>query len=119
MNVNNPQLHYAECMIISHPSHRAQYTPEKMGKVTLATGEYLYAGLNCFEPGQEHKAHTHGDQDKLYAVLEGTGEATVGEEQATVRTGDVILARAGITHSMRNPGPGRLVVMVVFAPPPK
>src|SRR5215510_10033815 len=106
-------------MIIRNAAALARFNAEKMGKVSLAAGDHLYAGLNCFERGQEHKAHTHGDQDKLYVVLEGSGDATVGEEKATVQTGDVILARAGITHSMRNPGPGRLVVMVVFAPPPK
>ena len=106
-------------MIIHAPSAQAQFSAEKMGKVTLGAGNYLYAGLNCFEPGQSHQAHVHADQDKLYVVLEGTGEASVGGESAVVNTGDVILAPAGVTHSMSNPGPGRLTVMIVFAPPPK
>ncbi|MFN7932303.1 MAG: cupin domain-containing protein [Bryobacteraceae bacterium] len=106
-------------MIIHDPASRAQFAAEKMGKVTLGAGTHLYAGLNCFEPGQEHHAHVHADQDKLYVVLAGTGEATVGDETASVQTGDVILAPAGVLHSMRNPGPARLTVMIVFAPPPK
>jgi len=105
-------------MIITHTLSKAQFSPEKMGKVTLGAGEHLYAGLNCFEPGQEHKAHTHAGQDKLYVVLEGSGEATVGEETAVVSAGAVILAPAGVPHSMRNPGPHRLAVLIVFAPPP-
>lgn len=106
-------------MILHNPASSAQFSPEKMGKVTLGAGRHLYAGLNCFEPGQQHHAHVHADQDKLYVVLDGAGEATVGEETSTVHTGDVILAPAGVLHSMRNPGPGRLTVMIVFAPPPK
>lgn len=106
-------------MIFRNAAAQAQFSLEKMGKVNLAGGEHLYTGLNCFEPGQEHKAHIHGDQDKLYVVLAGTGEATVGEEQSVVTTGDVILAKAGVMHSMRNPGPERLVVLIVFGPPPK
>ncbi len=105
-------------MIIQNPAQKAQFNPEKMGKVTLAAGAHLYAGLNCFEPGQHHHAHVHPDQDKLYIVLEGTGEATVGEQTATVQSGDTILAPAGVLHSMRNPGPARLTVMIIFAPPP-
>jgi quercetin dioxygenase-like cupin family protein len=106
-------------MIIHNAASRAVFANEKMGKVTLAGGEYLYAGLNCFEPGQQHQAHTHSDQDKLYVVMQGSGEATVGEESAKVQAGDVILAKAGVLHSMRNSGSERLVVMIVFAPPPK
>ncbi len=105
-------------MIIKNAASLAQFASEKMGKATIAAGDYLYAGLNCFEPGQEHKAHVHADQDKLYVVLEGAGEATVGEETAAVTAGDVVLARAGVMHSMRNSGPARLTVMVVFGPPP-
>lgn len=105
-------------MIIHRAAGRAEFAPEKMGKVSLAKGEHLYAGLNCFEPGQQHKAHVHGDQDKLYVVLEGTGEAMVGDVRAQVGAGDVVMAPAGVPHSMANPGPGRLVVMVVFSPPP-
>jgi quercetin dioxygenase-like cupin family protein len=106
-------------MIVTRTTSKAQFSPEKMGKVTLGMGEHLYAGLNCFEPGQEHKAHTHADQDKLYVILEGTGEATVGEETAVVSAGDVVLAPAGVSHSMRNPGPQRLTVLIAFAPPPR
>ncbi|MBI4904972.1 MAG: cupin domain-containing protein [Acidobacteria bacterium] len=112
-------IRYPGKMIIRNPAAHAQFSNEKMGKVTLAGGQFLYSGLNCFEPGQEHKAHTHTDQDKLYVVLQGSGEASVGEETSQVTQGDVIFAPAGVLHSMRNPGPGRLVVMIVFAPPPK
>jgi len=105
-------------MILKSPKAKAQFSAEKMGKVSLAAGPHLYSGLNCFEPGQQHKAHTHADQDKLYVVLEGRGEVTLADEQSTVEPGDVILAPAGVMHSMSNPGPERLVVLVVFAPPP-
>jgi quercetin dioxygenase-like cupin family protein len=106
-------------MILRQAAARATFGPDKMGKVNLAGGEHLYAGLNCFEPGQAHQVHTHADQDKLYVVLEGTGEASVGSDTSEVTPGDVVLAPAGVVHGMRNPGPGRLVVLVVFGPPPK
>ena len=77
------------------------------------------AGLNCFEPGQEHKLHVHAGQDKLYIVLEGTGEATVGTETQSLVAGDAAFASADVPHSMRNTGTGRLIVMVILAPPPK
>jgi mannose-6-phosphate isomerase-like protein (cupin superfamily) len=106
-------------MILHNTAANAQFRPDKMGKSDLAVSEHLFAGLNCFEPGQQHQLHTHAGQDKLYFVLEGEGDVTVGTQQARIRPGDLVLARASEEHSLINPGPGRLVVMVVMAPPPK
>jgi mannose-6-phosphate isomerase-like protein (cupin superfamily) len=105
-------------MIIHNAAAKAQFRPDRMGKSDLAFSEHFFAGLNAFEPGQEHKLHTHAGQDKLYFVLEGEGDVTVGSRQARIRPGDVVLASSGEEHSLANPGPGRLVVMVVMAPPP-
>jgi quercetin dioxygenase-like cupin family protein len=99
-------------------SSLARFAPEKMGKSTVVEGEYLFAGLNSFEPGQEHAPHTHAGQDKLYFVLEGSGEVQIGEQTELLSEGDSAFAPSGVVHSIRNPGPQRLVVMAVLAPPP-
>jgi quercetin dioxygenase-like cupin family protein len=96
----------------------ARFDPEKMTKATLAQGESLFAGLNSFEPGQEHALHAHEGQEKLYLVLEGSGMVRIGEQMELLSAGDVAFAPSGVIHSIRNPGPERLVVMVVLAPPP-
>ncbi len=89
-----------------------------MGKTTVASGESLFAGLNSFEPGQEHAAHTHQGQDKLYLVLEGQADVRVGNEEELLSQGDAAFAPSGVVHSIRNPGPKRLVVLAILAPPP-
>lgn len=106
-------------MILHDIARLAEFDAGKMGKASLAAGERLYAGLNCFLPGQQHAAHVHADQDKLYYVLSGTGEAQVGEDTRQVAQGDLILARAGVAHGLKNTGASPLVVLVVFAPPPR
>ena len=105
-------------MIIRHAARCAQFHPDKMGKVPLDSGKYLYAGLNCFLPGQAHHAHVHPDQDKLYVVLEGLGRASLGEEESAVGPGDVVLAPAGVAHGLINTGEAPLVVLTLFSPPP-
>ena len=105
-------------MIIRRPAEQGRFSAEKMGKVSLGSGSHLYAGLNCFEPGQEHRAHTHPDQDKMYVVLDGEGEVEVGGETSAVSRGDVVMAPAGVAHGIRNSSAARLTVLVVFAPPP-
>lgn len=86
-----------------------------MGKADLLSADNLFAGLNCFAPGQEHQLHTHPGQDKLYLVLEGEGEVTVHDRTERIRPGDLVLARSDEPHGLSNPGPESLVVM---APPP-
>jgi mannose-6-phosphate isomerase-like protein (cupin superfamily) len=105
-------------MFVKRVSSLAKFTPEKMGKSTLVQGNFLFAGLNSFEPGQEHAPHAHKDQDKLYFILEGSGMVQVGDYTERLSAGDAAFAPSGIVHSIRNPGPERLVVTAVLGPPP-
>jgi quercetin dioxygenase-like cupin family protein len=106
-------------MFIKRVASLARFAPDKMGKSTVVEGGNLFTGLNSFEPGQEHAPHAHQGQDKLYVVLEGSGVVQVGEQTETLSSGDAAFAPSGVIHSIRNPGPDRLVVMAILAPPPK
>lgn len=106
-------------MFVKNLAGLATFAPDKMAKTTVAQGEFLFAGLNSFEPGQEHALHAHPGQDKLYVLLEGSGVVQVGEESDLLSAGDAAFAPSGVVHSIRNPGPGRLVVMAILSPPPR
>lgn len=106
-------------MILRGAAARAVFDAKRMGKSDLARGKHLFAGLNALEAGQEHEPHTHCDRDKVYVILDGRGELSIAEESAEVGPGDVGFAAAGVVHSLRNPGPGRLVSLVVIGPPPR
>jgi mannose-6-phosphate isomerase-like protein (cupin superfamily) len=105
-------------MFLKTVSGLAKFAPDKMGKSTLVQGDFLFAGLNSFEPGQEHAPHVHEGQDKLYVVLEGSGVVRVGDKEELLSAGDAAFAPSGVLHSIRNPGPERLIVMAVLGPPP-
>jgi len=105
-------------MIVRKAATHAVFRDDGMGKADLVRGTHVFAGLNAFEAGQSHEPHAHCDRDKLYFVLEGSGRVTIGDETATIGAGDVALAPADVVHSLTNPGPDRLVVAVVMAPPP-
>ena len=105
-------------MFVQRVSSFAQFMPDRMGKSTLAQGGFLFAGLNCFEPGQEHAPHAHAGQDKLYLILEGSGMVQIGDQTERLSPGDAAFAPSGIVHSISNPGPERLVVMAILGPPP-
>jgi quercetin dioxygenase-like cupin family protein len=108
-----------ESAFLADPRTRARFQAEKMGKATLFESARIMVGLNAFEAGQEHAAHAHAGADKLYEVLDGRGEFTVGAEQQTLERGGLVFAPSGVAHGVKNVGPGRLLVLVVMAPPPR
>ena len=95
---------------------KLQYQPDKMAKVDLVSTPRLVAGLNCFEPGQVQKVHAHGGADKLYVVIEGRGEFSVGTEKHTLGAGDLLHVPENLEHGVVNTGSGRLAVLIVIAP---
>ncbi len=90
--------------------------PEKFYKTTLWQGEHVMIGINCLEQGQTQPVHAHAGADKLYFVLSGTGNFTVGDEQTTVGSGMLIVAPAGVPHGVSNAGDERLSLLIAIAP---
>ncbi|MDX2168571.1 MAG: cupin domain-containing protein [Deltaproteobacteria bacterium] len=96
----------------------AQFAADKMKKNNLFTTERLFCDVYCFEPGQEQAPHAHAGSDKVYFVIEGSARIRVGEDERETPAGSAALAPAGLDHGIRNPGPGRLRVLVFMAPKP-
>jgi mannose-6-phosphate isomerase-like protein (cupin superfamily) len=95
-----------------------QFTGDKMKKNNLFQTERFFCDIYCFEPGQGQKGHVHGDQDKVYIVLEGQGTFQVGTDQRMLEGGQGILAPAGEEHGVTNHTNHRLIVLVFVAPNP-
>jgi quercetin dioxygenase-like cupin family protein len=91
---------------------------DKFFKTTLFQAEHLMIGLNCLEPEQIQKVHSHADQDKFYFVVEGSGSFTVGETVVEAGPGSVVWAEAGVPHGVENKGDERLVILMGIAPSP-
>jgi quercetin dioxygenase-like cupin family protein len=100
------------------PKEHAKFAADKMAKIALAATPRAQLDLYCLEPGQEQKPHTHGDQDKIYVVLDGEARVTVGAEQETLVGGEAIVAPAGVAHGVKNTSDRRLTMLVVVTPPP-
>lgn len=100
------------------PEEHAAFSPGKMGKSTLFRSEHLLVGLNAFEPGQEHRLHTHPGMDKVYLVLRGSGVFLLDDRQLDMEEGMMLVAPEGVGHGIRNSGSERLVVLAILAPAP-
>ena len=89
-----------------------RFSSEKMQKVGLFETPRLFCDLYCLEPGQAQKAHSHGDADKVYLVLEGRAQVQVGADRLEMGPHEAVIAPAGSDHGVSNPGPGKLVLYV-------
>lgn len=96
----------------------AAYAADKMKKNNVFTTDRLFCDVYCFEPGQTQTPHAHAASDKIYYVIDGTAQITVGTSVRDARAGTVALAPAGASHAVHNPGPERLMLLVVMAPKP-
>lgn len=83
-------------------------------KVNLFETENFFADVYCFEEGQTQELHEHANSDKVYHVLEGDAEVTVGDESMTVDAGGTVLAEAGKRHGVEA---NRRTRMLVFMTP--
>ena len=66
------------------------------------------------EPGVAVGTHTDSSEE-LLVVLEGSAEATVGNERGLLQAGDVAVVPASMPHDVRNIGDGPLRVFGAFA----
>ena len=105
-------------MNVVNLSDHQQFSSEKMKKNNLFQTPRFFCDIYCFEPGQEQKGHIHGEQDKVYLVLEGQGTFQVGSEKQVLGQGQGTMAPAGEEHGVKNHTDQRLKVLVFVAPNP-
>ena len=105
-------------MKVVNLSDYQQFSSEKMKKNNIFQTTRFFCDVYCFEPGQEQKGHVHGDQDKVYLVLEGEGRFKVGNEERVLVRGQGTMAPAGAEHGVMNHTSARLKVLVFVAPNP-
>jgi quercetin dioxygenase-like cupin family protein len=102
----------------THYSAHVGSAEERWFKSTVFLSPHMLVGMDCLEAGQEQPSHRHAGRDKLYFVVEGEGEFTIGDETARLGPGGLAWAPADTAHGVRNVGPGRLTMLITMAPEP-
>ncbi|MEP6571141.1 MAG: cupin domain-containing protein [Gemmatimonadota bacterium] len=100
-----------------HVDGAAGFDADRGTKADLAQGDHLFAGLNCFEPGQSQRVHAHRGADKFYFVVSGKARMIVGDETREVSPGTLIWAPADVPHGVAE-ALERTVLLVAIAPGP-
>jgi len=94
------------------------FSEEKMRKVSLFASRHYFCDLYCLKPGQEQRVHRHQESDKIYFVVEGTGLVHIAGEERSLGAGEIVVARPGDDHGVRNEGESNLVLLVFMSPLP-
>ena len=105
-------------MNVVNLSNYHEFSSENMKKNIMFQTPRFFCDIYCFEPGQEQKGHIHGEQDKVYLVLEGQGTFQVGSEKQVLGPGQGTMAPAGEEHGVKNHTGQRLKVLVFVSPNP-
>jgi mannose-6-phosphate isomerase-like protein (cupin superfamily) len=108
-NVNDLTLSQLETT--ADPSIGARFSFPIYAATGAAASAVVYFEV---APGKRLGRHTDSSEEVLY-IVEGEGEATVGEERALVSAGSLAVVPALVPHDIRNTGSIPLRVVGFFA----
>ena len=83
----------------------------------IHTGSREQIVVMSLPPYAEIGAEVHADTDQLFVVIEGNGEAHVGDYELAVQAGDLVFVAAGTRHNLINRATLPMHLIAVLAPP--
>lgn len=83
----------------------------------LETGGHTQIVIMSIPPGEDIGMEIHPDNDQVLLFIQGEGEAVLNGEEANIKSGDVILVRAGTEHNFMNTGMDDLKIITTYSPP--
>ena len=85
-------------MIFKNIREAVRFSGERMAKVNLCETDKLFCDVYGLEPGQGQRVHAHQDADKIYVVLEGTGQIELDGQTTPLKPFTAVMIRPGCRH---------------------
>jgi quercetin dioxygenase-like cupin family protein len=95
-----------------------RFSDDKMQKIPLFDSAKYFCDLYCLKPGQDQRIHSHSESDKIYFVLRGKGTFHIAGEEQELGPEEIVIARSGEPHGVRNAASEDLVLLVFMTPRP-
>jgi quercetin dioxygenase-like cupin family protein len=89
------------------------FAADKRVRKMLFKTDQLWSEIACYEPGQSTVMHQHPREEEAIFVLEGTAYMSIDGQEVVVPSGSIVHFPDRVLHDVRNPGPGRCVIMFV------
>lgn len=83
----------------------------------LYTGPHSQLVVMSLNKGEEIGEEIHEKIDQIFFVMDGLGEADVGEERIRIEEDDVVFVPAGTKHNIKNDGEKDLKLYTIYSPP--
>jgi len=93
------------------------FAPDKRVRKMLFKTDQLWSEIACYEPGQSTAMHQHPREEEAIFVLEGVAQMSIDGREVTVPAGAIVQFPNAVLHDVRNPGPGRCVIMFLKVNP--
>jgi quercetin dioxygenase-like cupin family protein len=93
------------------------FAPDRRVRKMLFKTDQLWSEIACYEPGQSTVMHSHPKEEEAIFVLEGTANMSIDGEEVVVPAGAIVQFPRNVPHDVRNPGPGRCVIMFLKVNP--
>ncbi len=98
--------------------HLIRFSDDKMQKIPLFDSAKYFCDLYCLKSGQDQRIHSHAESDKIYFVLRGKGTFHIAGEEKELGAGEIVIARPGEVHGVKNAAAEDLVLLVFMTPRP-
>jgi len=90
-------------------SHEDPASPGVVKKVLLCKDDLIEGRVQMMNwallpVGKAFRSHYHQDMEEVFIVIHGTAKMTVGEREARIGPGDVVVIPVGDIHRMENMG---------------
>ena len=95
-----------------------RFSDEKMQKIPMFESPKYFCDLYCLKPGQDQRIHSHAESDKIYFVLRGRGFFHIAGDERELAEGQMVIAKPGEDHGVRNSAAEELVMLVFMTPRP-
>ncbi len=83
----------------------------------IHTGTHEQIVVMMLPPDAEVGDEVHPHTDQLFVVVEGNGEARVGDYELAVEAGDLVFVEAGKHHNIINRATLPMRLITVYSPP--
>jgi len=95
-----------------------RFSDEKMQKIPMFESPKYFCDLYCLKSGQDQRIHSHAESDKIYFVLRGRGFFHIAGDERELGEGQMVIAKPGEDHGVRNSAAEELVMLVFMTPRP-
>ena len=110
LTASTPKLDLIDTWLEGDKQHRVQVEFPISAQTGAAETAVVYFEI---DPGYKLATHTDSAEEILY-IVQGEGEAHVGDETGRVSAGDLAVIPAMVPHGIRNVGDTRLKVVGFF-----